>query len=278
MRTLFLGGDIRQKYASEYLVNKNYSSSVYLDFDISNIKKDIERSDIVALPVPATMDGESLNSSNALSEKIMLSDLAKTLMNKIIVGGKLPNIFKNVDVKYCIDYMDIDAFQIKNALLSAEGAIFYAKQKLERSIYNSNIAILGSGRIGKILAYLLGAQGARVTVISRKDVDLAWSQLIGYSTIKIDSRIGVITPKIDIIFNTIPYRIMDENFVINLNQNILIIDLASFPYGIDDGLVKKYNLSYYRELGIPGRYAPQTAGEIIGQTIIDYVLTREDLH
>ena len=43
-------------------------------------------------------------------------------------------------------------------------------------------------------------------------------------------------------------------------------------------LIKKYNLNYYRELGIPGRYAPQSAGEIIGKTIIDYVLTKEEWH
>ena len=53
--------------------------------------------------------------------------------------------------------------------------------------------------------------------------------------------------------------------------------MASFPYGIDDKLAAEYNLKYYKELGIPGRYAPMSAGEIIAKTIINNILTREDL-
>ena len=72
-------------------------------------------------------------------------------------------------------------------------------------------------------------------------------------------------------------EIMDEEFVRSTDPMTIIIDLASFPYGMDDKLAKEYNLKYYRELGIPGRYAPVSAGEIIAKTIINNILTREDL-
>jgi dipicolinate synthase subunit A len=64
---------------------------------------------------------------------------------------------------------------------------------------------------------------------------------------------------------------MGESFVKTLIDDTLIIDIASYPFGIDESLVKKYNLKYFRESGIPGRYAPKSAGEIMAKTIIDYI-------
>ena len=79
----------------------------------------------------------------------------------------------------------------------------------------------------------------------------------------------------DIIFNTIPHNVIQEDFISKINNSI-IIDLASYPYGMDNDLVNKYNVSYYREPSIPSRYAPQSAGEILGETIIN-ILSQENL-
>ena len=90
------------------------------------------------------------------------------------------------------------------------------------------------------------------------------------------SNLNLINNKYDLIFNTIPFWIMDEHFAKSKNSDTIIIDLASRPFGIDEELVNRYHLKYYRELGIPGRYAPQSAGEIIGQTIINNINILED--
>ena len=277
MKIIFLGGDLRQKYANDYLINNGFDSKLYLNFDVMKIENEIRDAKIIALPIPISNDSIHLNMNE---NSILIDDIIEmTKLNSVIVGGKLTNkiMDKYAKNRILIDYMDIEPFQIQNALLSAEGAIYYAKEKIEKSIYGSNIAILGCGRIGKILAYLLRSQGAIVTVMARCDVNLAWSKLIGLNTLKISAPNKLITKKYDIIFNTIPHRVMDEEFINALDENTLIIDLASFPYGIDDRFAKEYNLKYYRELGIPGRYAPVSAGEIIAKTIITNILTREDI-
>lgn len=42
-----------------------------------------------------------------------------------------------------------------------------------------------------------------------------------------------------------------------------ILDIASSPYGINQELVKKYNLNYNLYLGIPSKYAPKEASDIL---------------
>lgn len=277
MKALFLGGDLRQEYACEYL-NKCGIQTEYIRsciFDESTVSK-IEKTHILVLPVPTLLNGVNFNITDG--SQINIYDIFAVLNNKTIVfGGKLSIPIKDYlitkEIKY-IDLFDIESFQIQNALLSAEGAIYYAKQRLERSIHGAEIAILGFGRIGKILAYLLGSQGAKITVCARKDSDFTWSKLIGFNGFKIKtignkSNIDLINNKYDLIINTIPFWIMDESFAKSRNGDTIIIDLASYPYGIDESIVSEYDLKYFRELGIPGRYAPQSAGEIIAKTILN---------
>ncbi len=282
MSILFLGGDMRQKYACEFLNSNGFSSKVHLDFIWEEaVKSDIKSSSAVALPVPASKDATYLNMDNPIKIIDILNILNE---NQILFGGKLPETAKdylnNKSIKY-IDYFDIEAFQINNALLSAEGAIFYAKYRFESSVRDANIGILGFGRIGKLLSYLLRSQGAKISVYARKDFDLAWSRVNGINSFNIQ-KLGdtidspLLDRKYDIIFNTIPCWVMNEEFAKKVSDKTLIIDLASYPYGIDESLVHKYNLNYYRELGIPGRYAPKTAGEIIGKTIMNNMLFKED--
>ena len=48
-----------------------------------------------------------------------------------------------------------------------------------------------------------------------------------------------------------------------------ILDIASYPYGINEEIIKKYkeNIKYNLYLGIPSKYAPKEASEILLTTI-----------
>lgn len=270
MQILFLGGDLRQKYASEFLNKRKICSKVYLDFALDeDVLSDIDNSDIIVLPLPIPKEG--------------IYDLFGRLnTNHTVLGGMIPKEIYDKYIGKCraiIDYYKNDYFVLHNAFLSAEGAIFYAKEKISRSIKDARIAILGFGRIGKMISYLLWSQGAKISVFARNNIDCLWSSLMGFDANKIEILDSVDSVEyineFDIIFNTIPYHILNENLISSIDKPI-IIDLASSPYGIDEELLKKYNISYFREPGIPGRYAPQSAGEIIAETIM-YILQQENL-
>lgn len=280
MNAIFLGGDLRQQYACDFLNRYNIDAEYHPNFSLDKIMKNkINSTRLVVFPIPLLQDNLYLNGMHTDIYEIV--DLINT--ESIIFGGQMSEKLKNyISVRHInfVDVFDIESFQIQNAMLSAEGAIYYAKEKIKKSIHGLQIAIFGFGRIGKLLAYLLHCQGAKITVCVRKDSDFTWSKLIGFDGFKIKisgdkNNLNLMDNKYDLVFNTIPFWIMDEEFARNNISDTIIIDLASYPFGIDENLVNKYKLKYFRELGIPGRYAPQTAGEIIGQTILNSCYLKE---
>lgn len=274
MSILILGGDMRQKYVNDYFREKSYSSAYYACFDLTEEFNNVLKSaDVIVLPLPISKDGVHLNMEG---KNVKMEDLFERLASKSIVlagsvSQQIIDLAEQCGLR-CIDYYKTESFQIKNALLTAEGAIYYAQTRLERSIYGANTAVLGFGRIGKILAYLLHAQGAEVTIGARKASDLHWSKLIGFNIISIGESEKAVFDNIgefEVVFNTVPYWIISEQIAQKITNKTQIIDLASSPFGIDEKLVQKHRLDYRRELRIPGRYAPKSAGELIAQTIIE---------
>ena len=280
MSVLFLGGDMRQKYACDYLKENQIEAIACLDITIDDqLIQYINKSNTIIFPLPVTKDGVSINTI-ANDRVVSLMDTIKLIPNdKTIIGGKFSNKIKDYLKKKSysyIDYYDDESFQIQNALISAEGAIYYAQSRFIGRIHNSKIAVLGFGRIAKILSYLLMSQGAKISIFARKDIDCTWSELVGFKANKIkniasESILDFEEHNFDIIFNTIPHRIINESCAKSISNSTIIIDLASDPYGMDAELAQKLNLRYYRELSIPGRYAPKAAGEILGRTIINII-------
>ena len=284
MSVLFIGGDMRQKYACEYLQERQIISEVYVDdLGDDNLVNKLKEFQVIVLPLPVSRDGIYLNST-FMNNRIFVLDVIENISpTQFLIGGKFgqdlqQKLLEGNNKFY--DYNDDEYFQIQNALLSAEGAIYYAQEKLTHALHGLNIAILGFGRIGKIIAYLLHCQGAKISVYARKTVDCTWSEVIGFKALQIKKsgmggRIEIEDGGYDLIFNTIPYQTLDETFARQVYKSTIIIDLASYPHGIDEKIAKKYNLNYYRELGIPGRYAPKSAGKILGKTIIN-ILSQGD--
>lgn len=280
MSVLLLGGDVRQKYACEYLAEWGCDARAFTSFTLDeNMRACIRDAAAIVLPLPCTNDGVYINMP-FLEEKIKIRDIAESAGAEcLLLGGKIPFALRSeLDAlgKRYVDYYEIETFQIQNALLSAEGAIYYAKQSLDSSFWGARVGILGFGRIGKMLAYLLRSTGARVSVFARRESDISWSRMLSMEALciggeKYFSHIG----KQDIIFNTVPYNIITDSVASVILPRTLIIDLASAPYGIGEDVLKKYLLNYRRELGIPGRYAPRSAGEILAQAVSS-MLSRED--
>ena len=61
MKVVFVGGDLRQKYASDYL-NENNIESLYIPY--FSEAEFLGQSNVIVLPLPASADGVHLNISN----------------------------------------------------------------------------------------------------------------------------------------------------------------------------------------------------------------------
>lgn len=278
LKYVIVGGDQRSAYLASFLINDNKDVKIIFGQNFKNIidekylslnwKDVIKNSDIIIFPLPISKDDNHLNVD--IDEKIKLEGIVKEIgINKIVVGGGLTNkirkIFeeKNINI---IDYLNREELAILNAIPTAEGALEIAMNKLPITIYGSKCLVTGYGRVSKALINVLTALRAKVTVVARKYGDLAWAKIYGCETELINNLDFAVKDK-DIIFNTVPYPIIDEHILSNIRKDCLIIELASKPGGFDLNKAEENNIQIEMALGLPGKVAPKTAGRIIKETI-----------
>ncbi len=281
-KILFIGGDMRQIRAiNEISKLRNTAALGFEDAGLKyfnenvlalNSSNDInETFKTIIFPLPYTVDGENINTPFSKSP-VSVTTILKALPPKCnIFAGKCDDRLKALAEVYeanLVDYFDREELQVLNAIPTAEGAIQIAMQETKHTLHNSQCLVIGNGRIGKILAKMLHGIGAKVTVSARKQKDLAQIQSFGYSSIplwKLHDFIG----KFDVIFNTVPVMILDADLISKINKNCVVIDLASKPGGVDFEIAYSRDLKVIWALSLPGKVAPDTAGDIIKDTIIN---------
>ena len=276
-----IGGDQRQLYMVEELSKCN--SEVYTFglpknkcerinvFSCNSLEQSLRYSDNIILPLPLSRDNSTVIAP-LFDEKIFIDDIISFVKNtdKLLLVGKandgILNKFNTNNIT-AIDYFDNEHLNIQNAILTAEGAIALAINETNCSVYGAKCLVTGLGRIAKILSKLLNSMGATVTIAARNPVDLNWAETLGYGIISIDQLPD--QTDAEIIFNTVPARIIKENTISRLNKNCLIIELASSPYGTDFAACNTHKIRYINAASLPGKVAPKSAGIIICKTAIN---------
>ena len=166
-----------------------------------------------------------------------------------------------------IDLWRDENLQMDNAWLTAEGALCAAMQAGRRSIRGTRTLVIGWGRIGSALTELLVAIGARVVVASRQAPHRNRAIERGAEAVSMEDLSSVL-PEVDLIFNTAPAMILDNERLKDVNPDAMLIDLASAPYGIDLRAAWDLGLRAWREPALPGRYCPESAAETLYRAIL----------
>lgn len=238
-----IGGDLRSTVLAELLMKDGYDVTVYgFDKDIGtdgmraaeSLQEALE-AEIIVLPIPASSDGVAINAPFA-AKPILLKDFFALMgASKLVLAGHIsPSLAASFDREgiACIDYYNREELMVKNAVPTAEGAIEIALSEMPVTLADSSALIVGYGRIGKILAKILLALGAEVTVSARRWGDLAWIEALGAKSVH-TSKIAADIGKYDVIFNTVPSVVLGEDALAAMAPDSLIIDLASVPGGAD---------------------------------------------
>ena len=280
---VFVGGDARQITAARMLSVRGWRVSTFLggDFDVAferyeTLESALMDADTVVLPLPVSVDAKSLNAPFLENEQIALSRIVDALSQKqTVIGGRIPEdmvrALENRGIAV-IDYFKSEAFQIENAYTTSEAALSIAMNNLKRNIRGARFAVMGYGRIARTLTELLIKLGGKVCVLARKESDLAWARIAGAKVMRITSEnIKKLVDGYDIIFNTVPSWLFFEEFLSRVDKNTLIIDLASSPGGVDVSAAKKLNSRVLWASSLPGKYAPESAGELIANCIGDII-------
>ena len=279
-----LGGDARQFSLAERLASNGFEVCCYglprekLCAQISALEEyeeAIADADAVILPLPASPDGIRVHMPLSRGEYV---PLVKEVLERIpqgtfLAGGRFSPCVKELAEKYghvLFDYSESDEFKERNALPTAEGAVEILMQRLSRTVSGLPVAITGYGRVSKALARLLHAMGAKVTIGARKPMALAEAACEGYSILRLngDKSVMALAQGQAAIFNTVPHWLFNKEVLRTIPKEALLIDLASAPGGVDVDAASGLGICVIWALSLPGKYAPQTAGEIIADTVV----------
>ena len=284
MKFAIIGGDLRTIKLAVMLAKEQNQVYVYgleKAEELKNIKnieqcesikKAIQEVEIVIGPIPFSSNGKTINMPFS-DKEISIREMMHVINAKVLIaGGITPEVYEMANDEYIeiIDIMKREELAVLNTIATAEGTIQVAIENTNKIIHGSEILILGFGRIGKVLARKLAGLSAKVTCAARKDEDLAWIQAYGHKATNINS-IGENLKLYDIIINTVPHIILNEEKLKYIKKDCLLIDLASNPGGIDKKSVKDNKLKFVWALSLPGKVAPITTAEFIKDTIYNII-------
>ena len=224
---------------------------------------------VIAPMSNTNMEGAITDRLDGSDEAIDLTELIPLMSSgtPLLIGVAKP-VVRGLSTKYglrLVEIAEIDELAILNSIPTAEGALQLAMENTSITIHNSRCLVLGLGRCGTTIAHMLLALGAKVTVASRSGVELARAAVFGAERLELDKLHAAVD--FDVIFNTIPAMVLPLSYLRLLKSNTVIIDIAASPGGTDFAAAEELGIKAIHALSLPGRVAPQTAGEILVRTI-----------
>lgn len=174
---------------------------------------------------------------------------------------------KELSILYHFRYqvlLEDELFVYQNSLITSEGVIAYMITHRLYPIYQSRILILGYGHCAKPLVNDLVHLKANVHVaLRRKELkeDIERVGAVYHSLEEID------LSDIDIVINTVPHLLINDKHLKNAKRHIMLLDIASYPYGIDHHYALTHGLNCQILSSIPCLYAYGYAGKMIADYI-----------
>lgn len=282
-----LGGDLRQSYLAAYLCHLGHDVICYATPDISSslpgcpfraahLKEALEGARLVLCPVPLSTDGCTLLCTNEAQAPVLLQELILHLHpGQLLAGGGLTEAFLNSCRRKqaaSFDYLMQEEFLRANAALTAEGFLGILLKEMPISLKGCQALLLGYGRCGQEIAGLLSHFPVELTVLEKEASLLSQALDKGFSAFAPEEDFEKLS-HFDFVINTIPAQILDDMHLHKLSQHCRLFDIASAPFGFRQETAQALGLSLVRCPGIPGKWMPQTAGEIMAKIIIERMLS-----
>jgi dipicolinate synthase subunit A len=139
-----------------------------------------------------------------------------------------------------------------------EGLLKIVIENTAVTIHNANACVVGQGTIGAVLARYLVALGAHTHVAARNAEQRAAAYVAG-ATPHLLADLPALAPRLDLVFSTVPARVVGEDVLSRLPPTALIVDLAAPPGGVDFEAAKRLGLNAIWGRGLGSR-APVTVG------------------
>ncbi len=139
-----------------------------------------------------------------------------------------------------------------------EGLLKIVIENTDITIHDANACVVGQGTIGAVLTRYLVALGARAAIVARNPEQRAAAFVAG-ATPHTFEELPHIASRLDLLFSTVPTRVVGEDVLSQLRRSALIVDLAAPPGGVDFDVAKRLGLRAIWGRGLGSR-APVTVG------------------
>lgn len=244
MRSLQLMDDLTKKgyYVTDNLRDMKYADCVYLGCKGIDLKHCL----------------------HTHQDTIMIDDINQLIKKGALVVTLMHNDYMIQLSKqyhfYYIALLDDGEFLEHNSILTAEGVISYLISHRRYPLYDSQILVTGYGHCGKAIIDLLIGFKAHLSISVRNQYLKKDIESLGCHYMQIED---IDLSHIDILINTIPSVTIEEDLLKTANKDIMIVDIASYPYGVDHHKALSLNLNSQILPSIPCRYAYGYASKMI---------------
>lgn len=192
-----------------------------------------EQADAVILPVPAENAHGLLNAPLGSQPCRIEHILDCAGCGAVIIGGRISAQIKTSAAERgqrCFDYMKCPNFTVKNAAITAEGAVSELMRRARSALCDMRILVVGWGRIGKLLIHKLSALCPAVYLMSVNTEARALAAELGCPSLPPDCP-REIMQSFDAVINTAPAQVIPD--LTAFRDSCILLELASAPGGID---------------------------------------------
>lgn len=273
-----LGGDLRQAHLAQLLALDGHEVHTFALEQGAHAAplapcapspEAISLAHCVIFPLPVSSAAGQLNTPLSDREHAFSSIVPHLRPTQLLCGGRCdPNtdLILHRNGLYLHDYFVREELVVANAVPTAEGAVQIAMEELPVTLHRARVLVLGFGRVGTLTAHRFGSLGARVTVAARSCAQRAWAQAFGFSVLQ-PQQLSQYAGDFDLVINTVPATLVNEEVLCALGSETLIIDLSSKPGGVDMDAAARLGRRVIWALSLPGKVAPLTAAGCLRDTI-----------
>lgn len=253
MQLIAFGGDARMLGALEAAKRAGWDTAyICKEEELDSVAPN---ADAVLLPWPHSFRDDLLSGTQLGKAQILKHFPAC----RLVIHGSGVSAEELSTAVQSFDPSQDEPFLRANARLTAEGAIFRAMQRQGRALLGETVLITGFGRIAQELAIRLVTLGSFAIVCARNELQMRRAHELGAHPVPL-SQAASACRQASVIFSTVPAHVLGKNELDRISPDALVIELASPPYGMNIDLARHMGVNVVLESGVPGRYAPMSAG------------------
>lgn len=257
-----LPGDKRMEYVAEFMAKKGGR--------ICSSCSEIPDSGFVICGAPFTKDGNLVNTS--MRENLSIDDFLGILNSShTLISGNIPEKVIHYCTHHgirCYDFLTSADLAQKNARLTAEGLLIPLLSHTSFSTSDFCTFIIGYGKCGREIATILRMFSKEIYIYDTNYHALKSAKSRHYQTFSpedIEKKIPDFS-RINTVVNTAPGNPFSGRIWQRFPDTCKIFQVASGPLELPASMSGQLILCP----GIPGHYAPETAGHLIAKDICSY--------